>query len=80
MKVWYKPRIYVAIHVLTGGIGYYYPPFLFLVLAYHLLQYGLNVRFFIFAWKIEKGNSVEHTVVKLLEVLLGYLIGYLITN
>jgi hypothetical protein len=78
MKVWHKPMVYVTIHILTGSIAYYYPTFLFFILAYHLLQYGLNVRFFIFQWKLGKGNSIEHTVVKLLEVLLGYLLASII--
>lgn len=72
--MWYKPGIYIAIHILSGSISYYYPSFLILIVLYHLLQYSLNVRFFIFDWKIEKENSIEHTVVKLLEVLLGYLL------
>jgi hypothetical protein len=80
MQIWHKPAIYVVIHILSGVVAYRYPTFLPFILGYHLLQYSLDVRFFIFQWKIEKGNSVEHTVVKLLEVLLGYLIGYLITN
>ena len=78
MQIWHKPAVYVVIHILTGVIAYYYPTFLFFILGYHLLQYSLDVRVFIFQWKIEKGNSFEHTVVKLLEVLFGYLLAMVI--
>jgi hypothetical protein len=80
MTIWQKPLIYTVIHILSGSISYYYPDLILFIVGYHLSQYFLNVRFFAFELKTERGNSVEHTVVKLLEVLIGYLLAYLITN
>lgn len=38
----------------------------------------MNVRFFPIELKIKKGNSFDHTAVKLLEIGAGYLLGILI--
>lgn len=74
MKIWSKPPIYTLIHVLTGVVGYFFPIVLVLSVVYHFLQYFLDVRFFVFSGTYEDGNSLEHTVVKLLEMGCGYLI------
>ena len=74
MTVWYKPPIYIIIHILSGFLGYFYPMILVLSIAYHLLQYALDIRLFTFELTYREGNSIEHTSVKLLEVLSGFLI------
>ena len=74
MKIWSRPPIYTLIHGLTGIVGYFYPILLVLSVAYHFLQYVLDVRFFVFSGTYEDGNSLEHTGVKLLEMACGYLI------
>ena len=74
MRVWYKPPIYAFIHVLSGIVGYVYPAILVAVFAYHILQYYLDVRFFAFDREILEGNSLEHTMLKLSEVGIGYIL------
>lgn len=76
MKVWYKPPVYVVIHILSGVIGYFFPVVLLIMVLYHFLQYFLEVRFFIFDLNYKTGNSIEHTCVKLFEVLIGYLLAF----
>lgn len=64
--------IYFVLHVLFGFIGYFYPDVLYAVLGYQVLQYVFNIRVFMMEMKIEKGNSVTHTAIKLVEVAAGY--------
>ena len=80
MKIWNKPFIYVAIHLILGYFSFSYPILLIGILSYHFLQLFFNVRLFLFSWTIEQGNSLEHTLVKLFETLLGYGIGMLDSN
>ena len=75
MKIWHKPFIYTLSHVFVGFLSYYYPQLITPILVYQFGQLSLNVRVFPLAMRIEKGNSVEHTVVKLLEYGVGYLLG-----
>jgi hypothetical protein len=77
MKLWHKPFIYILSHITIGYIAFFYTELLVAILGYQVLQLLLNVRFFIFSWKIESGNSIEHTVLKLLEYCLGYLIAFM---
>jgi heme O synthase-like polyprenyltransferase len=77
MKLWHKPFIYILSHIIIGYIAFFYTELLVAILGYQVLQLLLNVRFFIFSWKIESGNSIEHTVIKLLEYSLGYLIAFM---
>lgn len=74
MRVWYKDPIYVIIHVLSGILAYFVPVIIPFILMYHRLQYLMDVRFFGFQGEIRSGNSFEHTGIKLLEVLAGYLL------
>jgi hypothetical protein len=74
MRVWYKDPIYVIIHVLSGVLAYFVPVIIPFIIMYHALQYMMDVRFFGFQGEIRWGNSFEHTVIKLLEVLAGYLL------
>ena len=70
-----RPPIYAVTHILIGFFGAWYPIILLLAIAYQLFQYFFQIRFFLFKLKIKQGNSIQHTGVKLLEILLGYLIG-----
>ena len=75
MVLFERPQIYAVTHVLLGFIGSQYPAILFLVVAYQLLQYFWDIRFFVFQGRIEKGNSLQHTGLKLFEILIGYFLG-----
>lgn len=75
MKIYDKPIHYTISHVLTGFIASYYTWVGILALVYQLTQLILNVRFFPVERKIGIGNSIEHTSMKLLEMLVGYTIG-----
>jgi hypothetical protein len=77
MKVWAKPTIYVLIHILLGFFAFYYSDLIVAFLGYQLIQLFLDIRLFLFAWKIEQGNSLEHTLVKLGEFGFGYLIAFM---
>ena len=70
--IWEKPLIYVLIHIISGAVGYIIPFLLYLAIAYHLLQYVFNTRFFAFEMAFRGGNSMEHTAVKLVEIAIGY--------
>jgi len=59
-----------------GIIGYFYPEVLYASVGYQLIQYVLNVRVFMLERTIESGNSEEHTVIKLGEIVLGYTIAH----
>jgi hypothetical protein len=74
MKVWQKHPIYGLLHVLFGIIAYFSPAFLTIILSYQLLQYFLGVRFFAFEQEIRSGNSLEHTMLKLSEIAIGYIL------
>lgn len=73
-----KPMIYTISHVLLGFIAVWYPLLGLLFIAYQLLQYILNIRFFLFSMEIKKGNSAYHTMKKLGEIAIGCIIGLLI--
>jgi hypothetical protein len=75
MNIWHKPLIYTFSHIFFGFASYSSRTVLMLVLLYQLGQLFFNVRVFPLAMKIEKGNSLEHTAIKLLEIGLGYLLG-----
>jgi hypothetical protein len=73
-----KTSTYLIIHILLGTITVFYTPVLWAFLVYQFVQLVLNKRFFIFEWRIKNGNSIEYTVLKLLEFFVGFLIGKLI--
>jgi hypothetical protein len=77
MIIWHKPFIYILSHIVIGYIAFFYTELLVAIFGYQVLQLLLNVRFFIFSWKIEAGNSIEHTIIKFLEYLVGYLIAFM---
>lgn len=75
-----KPMIYTLSHVLLGFIAVWYPLLGLLFIAYQLLQYLLNIRFFLFSMEIKHGNSAYHTMKKLGEIAIGTVIGLLVKN
>ena len=78
MTVWCIPVIYSLIHFSSGFIGYFYPVVLALGVGWHIIQYALNIRFYLFKLTYKRGNSLEHTSVKLLEVLGGFLLAFVL--
>ena len=70
------PPLYMAIHVISGMIAYFYPILIILMVAYQLVQLVLNCRFFLFSWKIEKGNSAPYTFYKIMQYVVGYCMVY----
>lgn len=75
---YYKPWYYGLSHVIIGGIAVWYPIIGILALTYQLGQLFFNVRVFPIERIIKHGNSVEHTLIKIAEMSLGYFIGYMI--
>lgn len=72
-----KPIVYVIIHIGVGFVGAWYIWILYVMIAYQFLQLVLGKRFFFFEGVIRDGNSIEHTLVKLGEVFIGFAIGKL---
>ena len=66
------PPIYLVIHLLIGVISYFYPPLFILFVGYQLLQLVLDIRIFLFSWKIKRGNSIAYTGYKILQGAAGY--------
>jgi hypothetical protein len=73
-----RPPIYAISHFTFGLLGAFQPILLALVLIYQISQYLFNVRVFPLERRIEKGNTWHHTVVKLYEILLGFIGGLLL--
>jgi hypothetical protein len=48
------------------------------MVVYQLVQLALNVRFFVLGPHIKKGNSWQHTTLKLAEMGVGYGLGLLV--
>jgi len=78
LLIYEKPSAYLLIHIFLGIISVFYTPLVWIFLGYQFLQLILKKRFFLFEWRIKNGNSIEHTVVKLIEFFIGFLIGILI--
>ena len=74
-----RPPIYAISHILIGFIAVWFPIIGIIGLIYQLAQYILDIRTFPRELKIEKGNSWQHTSLKLAEMGIGYMIGYIIT-
>jgi hypothetical protein len=72
---WYRHPIYRVAHVILGLWSVRFPWILAIVLVYQFGQYIYDVRVFPLERRIEPGNSLEHTALKLIEVALGYAIG-----
>ena len=73
-----RPRYYAASHILFGFLAVWYPIVGIVAVLYQLGQFVFNVRVFPVEGRIEPGNSVEHTGLKLFEIAVGYLAGFLI--
>jgi hypothetical protein len=78
MALYDRPPHYAISHILFGFAAVWFPIIGILAVAYQLLQYVFNVRTFPVEWRIEKGNSVAHTGLKLAEMALGYTFGSII--
>ena len=70
--IYQKPIIYTLSHVMIGFVGYFYIELLILFLIYQFSQLIINKRFFLFEFKLKEGNSLEHTLYKLRETLVGF--------
>jgi hypothetical protein len=72
--IYQKPIIYTLSHVIIGFVGYFYFELLILFLIYQFSQLIINKRFFLFEFKLKEGNSLEHTLYKLRETLVGFVL------
>lgn len=77
------PALYIASHIATGYIGYYKPIIFILFLIYQLYQYTLDIRFFLLSnYKTskpcKKGNNIKHTMRKIAEAIIGYVIAHIV--
>lgn len=74
--------IYILTHILIGffvGLVVKYKYILILgILLFQFSQFIFNVRFFIYDFKIKKGNSLKHTLNKLLQYLFGFIISIIV--
>jgi hypothetical protein len=73
-----RPRYYAASHILFGFLAVWFPLVGILAVLYQLGQFAFHVRVFPVEGRIEPGNSIEHTGLKLFEMAVGYSIGLLI--
>jgi hypothetical protein len=71
-----KPTYYTVIHMLIGVFTYYYTIIGIIFVIYQFTQLYLNKRFFLFEWKVENGNTLFHTLIKIAEFLVGILSVY----
>jgi hypothetical protein len=69
-----KPIIYTLSHVMIGFVGYFYIELLVLFLIYQFSQLIMNKRFFLFEFKLKEGNSLQHTLYKLGETVVGFVL------
>lgn len=76
--VYKKPVQYLIIHIGLGIVAAFYIPIVWVYLAYQVLQLIVQKRFFLFEWQIKDGNSVAHTVVKIIEFFIGVFIGIIL--
>ena len=74
-------EIYILNHILIGffvGITKYKYILIISIIIYQFIQFIFNVRFFIYYLKIKKGNSLKHTLNKLLQYIIGFIIGLIV--
>ena len=79
--------LYKLIHIISGillaisAIPYEIREILFIfIIIYQFGQLLLNRRYFFHINKLEKGNSIEYTMNKLFDYILGYCIMWIILN
>ena len=75
MTLYERPAHYAASHIVLGVVAVWIPLVGGFAVAYQLLQFIFNVRTFPVEGRIQKGNSVAHTGLKLAEMGIGYAIG-----
>jgi len=77
------PPIYILSHYLLGAISAKYSIVAIIFLLYQFTQWYLNLRFFLlnidcyrisFENCFKKGNSISHTLKKICQFLIGYII------
>lgn len=79
------PLIYSLSHYLLGYLSFYCKFIIIIFTFYQLLQYIFNIRFFLlnrncfknFKSCIKKGNNLKHTLYKLMEFFIGYIIAFI---
>lgn len=72
-----RSHYYLLSHIIIGFVAAWYPTIGILGVLYQVLQYIFGIRFFILEMKIRNGNSLDHTILKLAEISLGYIFGRL---
>jgi len=70
-----RPSYYMISHVAIGFIAAWIPILGILAVLYQVGQYALNIRTFPFEMTYKEGNSLQHTGLKLAEMLGGYILG-----
>jgi|MDSX01.1.fsa_nt_gb hypothetical protein len=74
-------NIYILNHILIGFfIGLFEHKYILMIIifVYQWIQFIFNIRFFIYDFKIKKGNSLQHTLNKLLQYLFGFIISIIV--
>ena len=81
MPLYYeKPFYYTILHALIGALSYYCRT---LGIVYFIYQFGLlyfNKRVFLFQWKMENGNTFFHTLIKMVEFVIGWMVVHFISS
>ncbi len=70
-----RPFYYAISHIVIGLIAAWYPLVGVIGVLYQLFQYIFNIRTFPFELRYEHGNSFQHTGLKVLEMIFGYVVG-----
>lgn len=73
--IYEKPAFYTLSHVAIGFAAVWFPVLGAIMIVYQLAQLILDVRFFALHLEIKKGNSWQHTLLKLSEMGVGYGLG-----
>ena len=76
MKLYNRHPVYALSHIAFGFAAVWFPLIGVLAVVYQLYQYFGNIRIFPIEGVVKQGNSFAHTSLKLLEIALGYAIGY----
>jgi hypothetical protein len=77
------PLIYSLSHLIVGFVSYKYLWLIPLIVIYQLIQYIKNIRFFFLGSSkslINKGNNLSHTIYKLFEYIVGFVVAYIYYN
>ena len=74
--IYERPSYYAFVHVMIGFVSVWVPLIGMLALVYQIGQYAFNIRVFFMEGEIRPGNSWDHTGLKLVEMAVGYAVGY----